>query len=98
MTNNYNLKKLIVDSEHIIQSSNIQKKNELRYQISHEIKKLNNKQFNHNNKIHNPISTKEFNNVIKKIQNNNLTVNIDKGDIITIEDKSTLNKKTLTFL
>ena len=85
----------IVDSEHIIQSSNIQNKNELRYQISHEIKKLNNKQFNHHNKIHNAISTKEFNNIIQKIQNNNLTVNkADKGNIITIEDRNILEQKT----
>ena len=99
ITENNNLEKLIVDSEHIIQTNNIQNKNEIRYHINHEIKKLNN-QYKHNNKKPNSIiPVTEVNNIIKKIKNNNLTINkADKGNIVTIEDKNILNQKTLTFL
>ena len=93
-----NLERLIVDSEHIIQSSDIPNKNDLRYQISHEItKSINKKQSN--KKVDNNISTKQFSNIIKKIRDNNLTVNkADKGNILTIENKNTLDQKTQTFL
>ena len=43
---NDKLERLIVDSEHIIQSNDIPNKNELRFQISHEITKLLNKKNN----------------------------------------------------
>ena len=41
-----NLEKLIIDSEHIIQNNQVQDKEALRYQISQEIIKSKNQQFN----------------------------------------------------
>ena len=74
-----------MDSEHIIQSSQLQNKDELRHQINQQLLKTNSQ---HNN------SVKIFPNnlrksVLKKIQDNNLTINkADKGNILTIENKN----------
>ena len=84
-----------MDSEHIIQSSDIQNENELKYQINQEIIKVNNNNKSHTKKqINNPISAKNYKPIIRQIQGNDLTVNkAEKRNIITIEGKNILNQK-----
>ena len=49
-----------------------------------------------NNKIEN---NKKFKEIIKKVKDNNLIINkAEKGNILTIENKSEFNNKTTNFL
>ena len=99
MSNKNNIEKLIVEAEHIIHTNEKLDKNEIRYQISQEIKKLKNQKISNNKTSDELIQVKQIKNIIKKIREKNLTVNIaDKGNIITIENKDKLYQKTNTFL
>ena len=99
MSNNNNIEKLIVEAEHIIHTNEKLDKNEIRYQISREIKKLKNQKISNNKTLDESIQTKQIKNIIKKIRDKNLTVNkADKGNIITIENKDKLYQKTNSFL
>ena len=102
---NSQIDNLIVDSENIIQNSNIEDKNSVKYEIKQSIEKYiksqnrnntNNNTTKENNSIFSP---KVFNEVISKIKDNNLTINkADKGNIITIDNKNNLKQKITIFL
>ena len=61
-------------------------------------KEIKNQHNSINKKLNKFIQTKKNINIIKKIKDNNLTVNkADKGNIITIENKDKLDQKTSSF-
>ena len=79
-----------MDSEHIIQCCQIKNKDEIRYQIYQQLIKTSTQ----NNNIKKKFSQPNYKNQFKKIQDNNLTINkVDKGNIITLDNKNIIDQK-----
>ena len=96
--NKSSISNLVIESENIIQHRDTLNKQEIRVHINQQIKNNINKKLT-NQKSNNVFSNKTFQNVIKKVKDNNLTINnADKGNIITIENKDKQKQKIKTFL
>ena len=90
------IENLIVESEHILQTNNLQNREAVRYQIHKLIEKHIQIALRNNS---NHSQNKNINMTINKIKNNNLTVSkADKDNIIVIQEKDELRNKTLEFL
>ena len=90
---------LIVETEYIIQNSNINDKNSVRYEIKQKLDKYIGNSQKTQSKKRNDFDYNTLKTALDKIKNHDLTVGkADKGNIITIESKEQKNQKTLSFL
>ena len=97
------IEEIIVQTEGIIQHTELEDKDSTRFEIKKILDKYNNKNNNNINhkktNNHHSFSYKIFQQTVNKIKENKLTINkADKGNIITIENKENLIKKTNNFL
>ena len=89
---------IIAEVEHIIQSSNNEDKNSIKFEIKQQLEKHIQ---NNNNQLgeHKTFNHKTMRQVLQKVKDNNLTIGkADKGNIITIDSKDNIIQKTNTFL
>ena len=86
---------LVVETEHIIKTNDLQNKETVKYQIQ----KIIDQQNMHNKNIYHNEDRNKIKAVVNKIKSNNLTVSkADKDNVLTIQDKEELQNKTLEFL
>ena len=92
------IENIVVETEHIIKTSDIKNKEALKYQIHKITDQYIQKNLHNKNTLQNQNNNK-IKSVVNKIKTNNLTVSkADKGNVLTIQDKDVLQNKTLEYL